>query len=61
MPTLPEPVLQVFEYLKLANQVLKLNIDGYAFAIEGEIFVFLVKSNPGLFPAALLRFLFSVS
>lgn len=41
----PEPVLQVSEYLKLANQVLKLNIDGYAFAIEGEIFDYKIKDG----------------
>jgi exodeoxyribonuclease VII large subunit len=40
-----EPVLQVSEYLKLANQVLKLNIDGQAFAIEGEIFDYKVKDG----------------
>jgi len=41
----PEPVLQVSEYLKLANQVLKLNIDGYSFAIEGEIFDYKIKDG----------------
>jgi len=40
-----EPVLQVSEYLKLANQVLKLNIDGYAFAIEGEISDYKIKDG----------------
>ncbi|HBR81000.1 MAG: Exodeoxyribonuclease 7 large subunit [Candidatus Uhrbacteria bacterium GW2011_GWE2_45_35] len=40
-----EPVLQVSEYLKLANQVLKLNIDGYTFAIEGEIFDYKIKDG----------------
>lgn len=40
-----EPVLQVSEYLKLANQVLKLNIDGYAFAVEGEIFDYKIKDG----------------
>jgi exodeoxyribonuclease VII large subunit len=40
-----EPVLQVSEYLKLANQVLKLNIDGQAFAIEGEIFDYKIKDG----------------
>lgn len=45
MSTPPEPVLQVSEYLKLANQVLKLNIDGYAFAVEGEIFDYKIKDG----------------
>lgn len=40
-----EPVLQVSEYLKLANQVLKLNIDGYSFAVEGEIFDYKIKDG----------------
>jgi len=40
-----EPILQVSEYLKLANQVLKLNIDGYSFAIEGEISDYKVKDG----------------
>jgi exodeoxyribonuclease VII large subunit len=40
-----EPVLQVSEYLKLANQVLKLNIDGQSFAIEGEIFDYKIKDG----------------
>lgn len=40
-----EPVLQVSEYLKLATQVLKLNIDGYAFAVEGEIFDYKIKDS----------------
>ncbi len=41
----PEPILQVAEYLKLANQVLKLNIDGYTFAIEGEISDYKIKDG----------------
>lgn len=45
MAFLPEPVLQVSEYLKLANQVLKLNIDGYSFAVEGEIFDYKIKDG----------------
>jgi len=40
-----EPVLQVSEYLKLATQVLKINIDGYAFAVEGEIFDYKIKDG----------------
>ncbi|MFH1252781.1 MAG: exodeoxyribonuclease VII large subunit [Candidatus Uhrbacteria bacterium] len=41
----PEPILQVSEYLKLANQVLKLNIDGFTFAIEGEISDYKIKDG----------------